>query len=97
MYMYVRATVSVGWKKKFRDVARWTKVDRITGTCCEGRGGRVVSGPWLTGKRRFRRRDNIKLTGCIRAFLASPAALLFTAGALSGTKPLARDYDNLEP
>jgi len=50
---------------------------------------RVVSDPRLTGKRRFRRRDDIKLTGCIRVSCI-PAALLFMPGALSGTKPSSR-------
>lgn len=74
---------TVGRKKKFRDAAsvddsgrRWTKVDRITGTCCAGSG--AVSSSRLTGKRRFRRR--YKTHGASARFLR-PGSAAFYSGS----------------
>lgn len=74
---------AVGQRKKFRDVARWMKVDRITGTY-ERRGGSAVNRKAsVPATRRYETHGMHPRVSCIPL----QAALLFMPGALSGTKP----------
>lgn len=72
-------------RKSFATLPRWTKVDRITGTCCAGSSSR------LTGKRRFRRW--YKTHGASARFLRPGSAAFYTGN----TFPERRSKRNRKP